>query len=105
VFDSQASILSIAMSDDIQDTTIALIAKECAELFDHHLSQYGNEVPLARRLVKEYHQRYNAWLAFLGGVSQGQLSLDHRLRHSPGVRSLVLQQLQVLKRNLDAGMH
>jgi hypothetical protein len=93
------------MADEPQDIAIALVAGECKKLFDQHLSQYSDEVPLTRRLVKEYHQRYDAWLAFLGGVSKGQLSLDHRLRHSPEVRSLVLQQLHVLKRNLEAGEH
>lgn len=95
----------VAMFEELRDTTIYLIARECERLFDDHLLQYGNDVPRTRRLVREYHQRYDAWLAFLGGVARDRLSLDHRLRHSPEVKSLVLQQLHVLKRNLNAGTH
>lgn len=78
-------------------------ARDCWEAFGGLLNQIGTEAPLTQRLVTEYQQRYESWASFLGVFAKERLNLDRRLRHSPEVKSLVMQQLNLAKRNLDAG--
>jgi hypothetical protein len=79
------------------------VATDCWESFANLLAELDNNVPLTWRLVTEYQQRYEAWIGFLGVFADGNLSLDHRLRNSAEVKSLVIQQLHLAKKNLVAG--
>ncbi|KAI0543370.1 hypothetical protein F4679DRAFT_590548 [Xylaria curta] len=80
---------------------ISLSAQRCWEPFAEISAQLEHERS-SKYLVQEYQQRFEAWIVFLGVLADGRLSLDHRLRNGPEVKSLILQQLQVLNRNLKA---
>jgi len=91
------------MADPFGVISIGIMAKECEELFQRHLSQVGDEFPLTQRLVAEYQEQFEAW-TILHVFREDRKTLDHRLRHALEVKGLVLQQLHVLARNLNAGM-
>lgn len=92
-------------SDSQAGDEISHLAQSCAGAFIEISAKLGllRQAHRANRLVQEHQQHYEAWIAFLGVLSEGKLSLDYRLRSSPEIKSLVLQQLQVLNRNLKAG--
>ncbi|KAF7556151.1 hypothetical protein G7Z17_g1657 [Cylindrodendrum hubeiense] len=97
------------MSRDTQDLnrnqpSIATSAEYCWESFSNLLDHLHGGFPLTQRLVNEYWQRYEAWIGFIGVGADDILSLDHRLRNSPEVKSLVLQQLHVTRKNLNAAI-
>lgn len=91
-------------STPVQVLVISDMAQDCWELFRHLLERMGTKAPITQRLVTEYQQRYDSWIGFLGVFAQENLNLDHRLRNSPEVKSLVTQQLHIVKKNLNAGM-
>ncbi|KAK2616462.1 hypothetical protein QQS21_000504 [Conoideocrella luteorostrata] len=88
----------------VQDSQITDTARNCWETFSQLLDSLGAKTPLTKRLVTDYQQRYDSWVGFLGVFAQGNLNLDHRLRNSPEVKSLVMQQLHIAKRNLIAAV-
>lgn len=91
-------------STAVQVLAISDTARDCWELFSQLLERMGTKVPFTQRLVTEYQQRFDSWIGFLGVFAQENLNLDHRLRNSPEVKSLVVQQLHIAKKNLNAGM-
>jgi hypothetical protein len=46
--------------------------------------------------------RFNIWAANLGVFAEAHASLDYRLRNSPKVKALMMQQLQALQRKLQS---
>lgn len=82
---------------------ISDVARECWDLFSRLLGCPGTEEATTKRLITEYQQRYASWLGYLGVFAQNNLSLDHRLRNTAEVRSLLVQQLHLAKRNLNTG--
>ncbi|KAL8364519.1 hypothetical protein RB595_003682 [Gaeumannomyces hyphopodioides] len=96
-------------SDPPQPTAVQVLqisdtARDCRESFSQLLDTLGTKVPVTQRLITEYQQRYDSWVGYLGVFAQENLSLDHRLRNSPEVKSLVVQQLHIAKRNLNAAV-
>jgi hypothetical protein len=78
-------------------TTVA-ISEACVVLFKaffKHQPQWS-ENQLAR---------FNIWIANLGIFENGHASVDYRLRDHPDVLNLVIQQLDVLKINLQKRMY
>jgi hypothetical protein len=49
--------------------------------------------------------RFNIWAANLGVFAEAHASLDYRLRDSPKVKALMMQQLQALQRKLQSGTY
>lgn len=58
---------------------------------------------IAHSRLEELHQRFSAWVSYLGVLAPGHASLDHRLRFSAEVRSMVVNLLLLLRRNLWTG--
>jgi hypothetical protein len=78
-------------------TTVA-ISEACVVLFtafSKHQPQWSED-QLAR---------FNIWTANLGVFENGHASVDYRLRDHPDVLNLVIQQLDVLKINLEKRMY
>lgn len=57
----------------------------------------------AHSRLEELHQRFSPWVSYLGALAPGHASLDHRLRFSTEVRSMVVELLLLLRRNLLTG--
>jgi hypothetical protein len=81
----------------IQDLTT-----DCCFLFEKILSflQPNSE---ESDLVETEFGRLNIWASNVGALAHEAASLDHRLRHSHDIRSLVAHLLEVLERNLQQG--
>src|SRR5688572_21272649 len=85
--------------------SISEVARTCWECFLVLLDAFRPAAPVTLRLVMEYQQRFASWIGFLGVFAQTNLSLDHRLRNSADVRSMVIHQLLMIRRNLDTGTY
>lgn len=71
-----------------------VLSEECIVLFNmffEHQPQWSED-QLAR---------FKLWIANLGVFANGHASIDYRLRDHPNVLSLITQQLNVLKVNLE----
>lgn len=84
------------------DGTIASVAESCRD----ELSALLNSISLRQQAdkadlleaVEEEQARFRVWAAHIGTFATHHSSLDYRLRESEKVRSLVISQLEVLRR-------
>ncbi|RVD83559.1 uncharacterized protein DFL_007943 [Arthrobotrys flagrans] len=98
------SMEDIAMEDmnTVMDTgnhiSIASLTVECHQLFREILDniQQSDEFDI----VETQFGRLNIWASNIGAVTNGNSSLDYRLRLSDDIKSMVLQLLEVLKGSL-----
>ncbi|KAK1833040.1 ADP-ribosylation factor family-domain-containing protein [Podospora conica] len=97
---------------DMEDRvpTIFDLSYSCEVLFCQTASDSSHSdsrLAPGRTRLEELHQRFTAWISYLGALAPGHGSLDHRLRFSTEVRSMVAELLLLLQRNLstvlDAG--
>lgn len=77
------------------------LSYRCEVLFSQTTSE--PRLATARSRLEELHQRFSAWVSYLGALAPGHASLDHRLRFSTEVRSMVVELLLLLRRNLLTG--
>ncbi|KAK6348438.1 hypothetical protein TWF718_006232 [Orbilia javanica] len=76
------------------------LAGECEGLFGDLLSVLSRTSEKDCRIVQEHQQRFERWSGYLGVFAAPQASLDSRLKSTPDIRDLVVQLLEVLKRNI-----
>ena len=91
----------------IDDSLIADVARSCADQFQGLLDVsrgienvlYADSAPA----IDEQAARFNIWAGNLGVFAHAHASLDYRLRDSPGVKQLALDQIEGLQGNLERG--
>ncbi|KAI0895104.1 hypothetical protein F4806DRAFT_469895 [Annulohypoxylon nitens] len=85
---------------------IYLMARDCRSLFvqleerlenENHVEEYG--------AVLDYHDRFEAWAAFLGVFGGNVSSLDYRLRRHSSIQDLVMRLLDVLRDEILIDYH
>ncbi|KAK0659786.1 hypothetical protein QBC41DRAFT_262105 [Cercophora samala] len=96
--------MSSPMSVLTEDNPIYDEARYCETLFRGLLPDLAvdNVTVEAKNyhVIREHHQRFQLWTAFVGVFADPEASLDARLRDHQDVQNLVLQLLQLLKSNL-----
>ncbi|OJJ42552.1 hypothetical protein ASPZODRAFT_20323 [Penicilliopsis zonata CBS 506.65] len=85
---------SVASPVAIHDMTAA-----CISLFEEVLATLQPDTE-DFELVETELGRLNIWASNIGALAQETASLDYRLRHSQDIKALVVQLLEVLRRNL-----
>lgn len=87
----------------MEDATASIfdLGYRCEVLFSQTTSE--PRLATAHSRLEELHQRFSAWVSYLGALAPGHASLDHRLRFSTEVRSMVVELLLLLRRNLLTG--
>ena len=79
------------------------LARVCERLF----SKYADpQLPFSetRARAELQQQRFYVWASYLGVFAHPSASLDKRLEYSDEIRSLVIQLLSLIRRNLEFGM-
>lgn len=73
---------------------IATAARECTSSF----------IRLARedRWAEDQQGRFQIWAANIGVFARGHASLDYRLRDTPDILELIMQQVSILKGHLSS---
>lgn len=90
----------MATSAEEDEEPIYHLATECEGLFEKGASRGSLAEAGAVRLWEEYQERFTTWAAYLGVFAKRSLCLDRRLEHHPTLQDLVLQLLDILRRNL-----
>ncbi|KAF3206807.1 hypothetical protein TWF192_003017 [Orbilia oligospora] len=89
-------------ADTVMDTgnqiSIASITLECHQLFKETLVniQQSDEY----NIFETQYGRLNIWASNIGAAAKDKSSLDHRLRLSDDIKSMIVQLLEVLKGSL-----
>ncbi|KAF7179371.1 hypothetical protein CNMCM7691_008304 [Aspergillus felis] len=83
--------------ENASTATISGRAWACAIRFNAVASQTSHTAPR----FEDQLARFNIWAANLGVFAEAHASLDYRLRNSPKVKAVMMQQLQALQRKLQ----
>lgn len=83
-------------------TTIYDGAMLCSDLFDQILESTGNESQLFS-LAEELRGRFSLWAAYLGVYAAKKASLDARLDGHKNIKSMVLELVERVEKNLRWG--
>ncbi|KAF3291491.1 hypothetical protein TWF970_000704 [Orbilia oligospora] len=100
-----AEMAKAPVTSDEADQQIYDLAQDCERLFGELLSALSVTSDKQYRVVLEHQQRFESWASFLGVFAAYQTSLDSRLKTTPDIRDLVVQLLEVLKRNVLYGLN
>lgn len=86
-------------SSEIEDTiSIENLASDCTILFRDCLA--NPRLDTAGLRLEDIGQRFDAWTRDLCMVAGGRASLDRRLKFNPDIRAMIVELLNLLKRNL-----
>lgn len=78
------------------------LAKSCQDLFKIYVARLLASSTSAD--AGEQQARFNIWAANMGVFADERASLDHRLKEDNEVRTMVIQLLDLINRNLERGM-
>jgi hypothetical protein len=87
--------MDIQVGTDIYD-----ISLDCSNSFDRVTEDHTAP---SYAVVEALRQEFQQWTGNMGVFTRSHRSLDARLVHSESLRDLVIQLLQVAKRNLSRG--
>lgn len=79
------------------------LANICEDLFSRYADP-NLPLPEPKARADLQQQRFEVWASYLGIFAPYDVSLDRRLEYSEEIRSLVIQLLSLMRRNLDFGM-
>lgn len=83
-------------------STISIVAESCnnefTALLDSDPLRRQTERAQLAEAVEEERARFRIWAAHIGVFAEHHSSLDYRLRESEKVRSLVISQLEILRK-------
>lgn len=79
---------------------IAITANECLVSFQECLNTAANFHPRELSMVEDQLARFSTWATSIGVFAPGRASMDHRLRHTPDVQSVVTGLLDLLNKRI-----
>ena len=88
----------VALTEPIYDNALL-----CSTLFDQFMAERGS-TSREYRHVEDLRGQFNQWAAYLGAFAAPRSSLDARLGPHPSIRDMVVELLQVIRRNVQWGM-
>jgi hypothetical protein len=91
----------MAATDHDEDTIYAS-AGLCSNLLDHILERAKNESE-SLLLIEELRGRFNLWARYVGVFAAQRASLDARLDPHPDIKDMVIELLDMVRRNLQWG--